>query len=386
MAVPDSGSETIDGGYEDVYNIKEEIPLFDEDGMAIFDPDKMDEEFFAQANKSLDSDFGMAIETALMSQNDVFQDLESSLEALTLLDELAEKDEAISRIYNPPPTLISYANRKRMQIGGSTCVFSMSIGRSITMVPELKREQMWGIFVEGLEGNAQIDEFEAMEEIFIENEGQLENLLQTAFIKIRQENRVFLGLIDIEGNGFERNVFDELELEEKDIDRLMEIHEKLRTSIEFPELSADKDIEVRYYGRSEAIEFLSNPRSQGLLDIAQDTIEDEKYSKGIINGIICVDEEAVYFFILSDNLQNLDSIEESLPIDQDNLAKMYERIDKAGFTPVSWFRMSFGFRSFDKLEHWEDMKEGVIVRLIMDTITLKRWLRAKREKMICGQK
>ncbi len=62
--------------------------------------------------------------------------------------------------------------------------------------------------------------------------------------------------------------------------------------------------------------------------------------------IICVDEEAAYLFILSDNLDQMDVEEPDCPIHRKTLEKMYDLIEKTGFLPVSWFKIAFGFNGF----------------------------------------
>ena len=185
----------------------------------------------------LDVQFGRQIDINSMSQEDIFRDLKASLDAMSKLDELAEKDAAVSRIYYPPPTLISFANNEGMEIGGSTCVVSMGAGRNFWMVPELQRMQMWGKFYKDLEGNPQIEDFVAMDEKDIESIDQLENMLQTTFISIRKNNNTFLGLVEIEGNGFESRIFEECPLESGDLNKLMQIHVDQRLSAEFPKLT-----------------------------------------------------------------------------------------------------------------------------------------------------
>jgi hypothetical protein len=351
--------------YSDVFNQPKE-QLFSADGNTVIDPSNMSEDMLINAAQSLDLDFGMAINTSIMSEADVFSDLEASLAALSKLDELAEKDEAISRIYYPPPTLISYANKEGMQIGGSTCIISMGVGRNLTMVPELKRMQMWGKFYKDMEGNPQIEDFVAMEEKDIESVDELENMIQKAFINIRQTGSIFIGVIEIEGNGFERNVFDECELEWEDIEKLMNIHIERRQTIQFPELSVDSFIDMRTYGNQENIKFLTNPSAQGLLEIAEETRNNPLFITAILGGIICVDEEAAYFFILSDNFSQNNPEGEQFIIDNNALNKMYSLIENAGLTPVSWFKISAGFKGFETIFLWDEIKEGPFMGMVKD--------------------
>lgn len=356
--------------YEDVFNQSpSDAKNFEQNDNQVMDPNNIDK-ILKAGTAALESDFGDfgSIDPSLMAQQDIFKDLEASLAAMSELDDLALKDEAISRVFYPPPTLISYANKEGMQIGGSVCVVSMGVGRNIWMIPELRRMQMWANFwsQEEVEGNPQIKDFIAMDEKDIESPDELENILQKAFIRIRRNNQIFMGLTELEGNGFENNVFDELEIPSEEIQKLLEIHLKRRTSTEFPKITQDSWIEMRYFGRAETIEFLTNPNSHGALDIAADSVEDPRFQKGKICGIMCVDEEAANLFILSDNLDDLTKEDTSYTIDQDTMQKMFSLIDSEGLTPVSWCKISFGYESFEILSLWDDIKDGVIFPIIKE--------------------
>ena len=87
-----------------------------------------------------------------------------------------------------------------------------------------------------------------------------------------------------------------------------------------------------------------------------------RYSKGKITGIICVDEEAVYFFILSDNFKE----NSNYSIDYENLSKMYELIETTKLTPVSWCQFAFGFPAFQNVPLWYDVKDGSIMEIVKE--------------------
>ncbi len=59
---------------------------------------------------------------------------------------MATQNEAVNRLYFPPPTLLSYADESGMTLGGSTCFLSYSAGQTIWMISEFKREEMLGKF------------------------------------------------------------------------------------------------------------------------------------------------------------------------------------------------------------------------------------------------
>ncbi len=354
-----------DEDYQDVFLQKEE-KIFSDEGKTVLREEQIGEKLYHGASRSLDSDLGQSINTNLMSEEDIFKDLESSLEAISQLDKLSTKDQAESRIYYPPPTLISYAEQEGMEIGGSTTVLSMGTGRNLYMIPELKRMQMYGKFYTEEDLNDQIEDFVAMEEKDIETTEQLEDIIHKTFINIKKNNRVFLGVSQIEGNGFESDPGFGFALEQEHMDKLMDIHKKRRKNIEFPRLSEDSYIEVRYHGNTEVIKFLANQESQGVLDIIHDVQNDPRYTKGTIGGIICTDFEAVYFFIITNNFDQLNEEEPVLEIDQKTLNKMFEMIERASLTPVSWIKMDFGFSGFNCLFLWEDVKDSVIIEMVKE--------------------
>ena len=146
----------------------------------------------------------------------------------------------------------------------------------------------------------------------------------------------------------------------------MKIHSKKRESVQFPRLSEDSYIEVRYFGTPRLIEFIANPNSQGTLEIAEEIQFDEKYSRGSIGGIICTDFEAVYFFLLTDNFDQLDAEEPEYVISEDTLLKMFSMIESQNLTPTSWFKIDYGFNGFNSMFLWEEVKESVIIDMVKD--------------------
>lgn len=354
--------------YEDVFDQSTpKVQLFDDDGKIVIDPSQIDK---VLENYTPDYTEEKITEVKLekMSKDDIFKDLEASLKALSQLDNLALEDHATSRIYYPPLSLISKASKEGMTIGGSTVILSMGTGRNLWMVPEIKCTQMWGKFYEDSDLSDQFEDFVALREKDIESSEELENLLQNAFIRIRSNNHMFLGLCDFEGNGFERNVFDpELMLDSVDISKLMEIHQQKREKMHFPELESEQWIEVRYFGKPEIIKLFKNPKTSSILEIAHETSNNPIYRIGNISGIVCLDEEAAYFFILSDNFKSIHSgTENEYNVDNETLQKMYRLIEEMDLTPASWWRLTLGFQSFESLFQWDDIKDGIIFPIIKE--------------------
>jgi len=234
------------------------------------------------------------------------------------------------------------------------------------MIPELRRMRMYGKFYKEKDLHDQIEDFVAMDEKDIETPEEFENILHKAFINIKKNNRIFLGVIQIEANGFESDPGFGYTLEQNKMQKLMKIHTKRRDKIEFPRLTEESYIEVRYYGKPEVIQFLANQRKQGILEIVEQVQSDKKYSEAVMGGIICTDFEAVYFYILVNNFDNLDSENFESKIDETTYERMVEMIEKAKLTPVSWFRIDFGFQGFDNLFLWEEVKDSIIIETVQE--------------------
>lgn len=355
--------------YEDVFQRSEEIqPLFDDSGKKkVLDTNELSS-MIKDATIFLEGDLGHSVDPILMSQNDILKDMEASLAALSQLDEISQNEQAESRIYYPPAPFISTATKDGMQIGGSICVLSMGAGRNIWMVPEVSSQQMWGEFwsQEEVEGNPQVKEFSILNSKEIEEKGELEDLLQNTFITIRRNNHIFLGLICLEGNGFETTVYAENDLSSSEIAKLNEIYMGRRDTAKFPEIAKEHWISMQYYGRKEAISFLMNPNATGALEIATNSIQDPRFQKGIVCGIICVDEVAGHFFMLSDNLDELDVDSPAFQTHQETLDKMFFMIESSGLTPVSWCKMIFGYQSLDEIPFFDEIKDGIIGQMITE--------------------
>ena len=326
--------------YEDIFN-KPSTEIFETKDEMVIDGE-ISKDILRDATDFIEGDFGAPIDPSQMNKDTLTNDLLNSLKAMSELDKLAQKDEAISRIFYPPRALFSYSNKEGMEIGGCTVLVSMGVGREISMKTEFAMDQTWAVFDnEIVEGNPQIKSIIPKGGTFIDEPTDLENIIQQGFINIKRDKKVFLGICVINGNGFETNSFPtELEMKTEDLTKLNEIYLDRIKIMKYPPLVDDTWIEIHYIGRTETIEFLTNPNSVGMLDIAYDTINDMRYSKGKISGIICVDEEAVYFFILSDNFGNLSTENPNYSIDYENLSKMYELIETTKLTPVSWCQFS----------------------------------------------
>ncbi|QEE15482.1 hypothetical protein DSAG12_01308 [Promethearchaeum syntrophicum] len=356
--------------YEDIFN-KPSVEIFEKKDEMIIDGE-ISKDILRNATDFIESDFGSPIDPLNMNEDTITNDLLASLNAMSELDKLAQKDEAISRIFYPPRALFSYSNKEGMEIGGCTVLVSMGVGREISMLTEFAKDQTWAVFDNEIdEGNPQIKFIIPKEGTFIDEPEDLERIIHNGFINIKRNNHVFLGICEINGNGFETNSFEtELEMKTEDLIKLNEIYLDRIKTITYPPLVEDKWIEIHYIGNEKTIEFLTNPSSVGILDIAYDTINDMRYSKGKLSGIICVDEEAAYFFILTTNFDNLSTENPNNSIDYENLSKMYELIeaskDTTKLTPVSWCQIGFGFQAFQNVPLWFDVKDGSIMEIVKE--------------------
>jgi hypothetical protein len=352
--------------YEDIFN-KPSVEIFENRDEMVIDGE-ISKDILRDATSLIEGDFGTPINLSQMNKDTITEDLLSSLKAMSELDKLAQKDEAISRIFYPPRALFSYSNKEGMEIGGCTVLVSMGVGREISMLTEFAKDQTWAVFDNEIdEGNPQIKFIIPKEGTFIDEPEDLERIIHNGFINIKRNGHIFLGVCEINGNGFETNSFEtELELKTEDLTKLNEIYLDRIKIMKYPPLVEEKWIEIHYIGSQETIEFLTNPSSVGILDIAYDTINDMRYSKGKITGIICVDEEAVYFFILSDNFDNLFTENPNYSINYENLSKMYELIETTKLTPVSWCQFAFGFPAFQNVPLWYDVKDGSIMEVVKE--------------------
>jgi len=352
--------------YEDIFN-KPSVEIFENKDEMVIDGE-ISKDILRDATYFIEGDFGAPIDPSQMNKDTITNDLLNSLKAMSELDKLAQNDEAISRIFYPPRALFSYSNKEGMEIGGCTVLVSMGVGREISMKTEFAKDRTWAVFDKDIvDGNPQIESIIPKGGTFIDEPTDLENIIQQGFINIKRDKKVFLGICEITGNGFENNCFvPELEMETKDLVKLNEIYLDRIKIMKYPPLVEATWIEIHYIGRTETIEFLTNPNSVGMSDIAYDTIDDMRYSKGKITGIICVDEEAVYFFILSDNFGNLSTENPNYSIDYENLSKMYELIETTKLTPVSWCQFAFGFPAFQNVPLWYDVKDGSIIKLVKE--------------------
>ncbi len=309
-----------------------------------------------QQERSFDQEEGHSIDPTYMTAAEKAQDSTEALAALAQLDVLATQNEAISRLYFPPPTLLSYADDTGMTIGGSTCFLSYGAGRNVWMLPEFKREEMFGKFYTEENLDDQIDNFALLYEKDVESPEELTTLLEKAFQRVQTDDHVFLGICQLEGNGFQRTVFDECALSDADIAHLTQIYLHHCQHIQFPKLTSEHWIEIRYYGRPSVIEFLQNPNAIGALEIAREMATDSRYTCGILTGIICLDDRAAYFFILTDNFDTLSQDPTQFRFDHPTLAHLYSSIDVRHLVPKSWCKFVFGLSGMHLLTYWDEVE------------------------------
>ena len=113
--------------YEDIFN-QPSAEIFEKKDEMVIDGE-ISKDIMRHATSLIEDDFGSPVNPSFMTEESIFNDLEDSLKAMSELDKLAQKDEAISRIFYPPRALFSYSNKEGMEIGGCTVLVSMGFGR-----------------------------------------------------------------------------------------------------------------------------------------------------------------------------------------------------------------------------------------------------------------
>ena len=87
------------------------------------------------------------------------------------------------------------------------------------MLTEFAMDQTWAVFDNEIDiGNPQIKFIIPKEGTFIDEPEDLERIIHNGFINIKRNGHVFLGICEINGNGFETNSFEtELQINSADL-------------------------------------------------------------------------------------------------------------------------------------------------------------------------
>ncbi len=305
--------------------------------------------------KILDEDLGKPINIEQLSDEQMEEDLDLIIPVLNELNELQITSKEISLLYDPPKILFRYSDTKQASIGGGMYVLSIDVGKNIACISKLREETSWGeYFVDDESEEVFHDTYFDLKQdedyVELKDATQLRDIVQKTFQDIIKGSELFLGILELESNAFEFSLFREIDVSEEEVEKLRDLYQNKIKEGKYPKLK-DRHIKITWYGKGR--EYFINPDCIGILDLASKFIKNPAYNNRYVAGVVCVDKESTYFYILSNNLtSNMESqpIEE---VDKDLLLDLYKDVEEKNIAPLCWFKITLGFESLAIHQFWQ---------------------------------
>ena len=314
--------------------------------------------------KILDEDLGKPISIKDMTEDEIEEDLEKSMDALNTLNELAEEDRAVSLLYNPPKILFAYGDQKRAVIGGAMTLLSVDVGKNFSCIADLRENLSWGEYyyddsTKETDEDAFYDIQEDQQFLELENPVQLRDTYIQAFQHIMLGSEAYLGVLELESNAFEFSLFQELDIEEQNLEQLQNYyHTKIKNG-KFPKLQ-DGHIRVQWFGKGNHC-FTFADSFPSILDIVEKIKEDPAYSHTFAAGIVCTTEESTSFYIIANSLED-----KNPKLDTDTLNEMFETLSRTNMAPLCWFKISLGSETLQSHPYWKGASQYDTLRIVLD--------------------
>jgi hypothetical protein len=316
--------------------------------------DEQPDPYLLKYESKLDEQTGMPVDVKTMTPAQKVSDSGNILDTVALLNTMATTNAAVSRLYFPPPTLISHGNKKGANIGGSTCLLSIGTGNNLWVLSELERVVMWLDFYKKINGSPVYNNFTLLPGKNIDTPEQMEDALLKSLTQVIRNKQIFLGVCQIEGNAFNKAIFDDCPLDWENIKKLNKMYTKAQKKSQLPKLFEDDHVKVQFFGPYK--HYLTNSNQQGSLEIAKNLNDLFELKEVVLSGIVCINQNQVNMYILANNIDILKKLKNSVTIDYTTLNMIYSDVDQEELTPVSWFKINIGLDAFQTLPFWYDIE------------------------------
>lgn len=314
--------------------------------------------------KILDEELGKPIKITQLNQDEVEDDLEEIMGALNQLNEMQMSSVEESILYDPPKILFAHAKSEAAPIGGAMSLLSIDVGQNISCITDLREDVSWGQYIcdddsQEWDNEAFFDIQEDKEFLELENPIQLRDLYSQAFQRIMRGSEAFLGILELESNGFEFSLFQELQIDDRNLSKIQQFFRNKIRQGKFPQLQ-DRHIKIIWKGTGKRIFTFPNC-FPSILDIAETIQNDPIYFNKYVTGIVCVDEKSTYFYTLTDN-----AISAELAIDENTLEQLYEDLNNSTIAPLCWFKITLGTQSLRAHPFWNNASQYDTLQVVLE--------------------
>ena len=179
------------------------------------------------------------------------------------------------KFYNPPTALLPHGDKYSVELAGAKCFVAIDERKNYYNIGMIFAELSRGEFWRGKENRHIKDQIEKINilredaEALYDPSVLAERIVNT-LDRIRKRGLLFLGVASFEGNAFESTVFNEMDINSEDQDRLMNLYKDSRQS-GYPDLQKEivggrSYVEINFFG--DASSFFTFPNKKNIKDIA----------------------------------------------------------------------------------------------------------------------
>ena len=322
--------------------------------------------------KMLEEDLGTYIQDiSSMSDEEIEEDHDKCMGALNRLNELDEEDKAVSLLHDPPKILFAHGkNKKKVAIGGAMSLLAVDVGTNLCCIADLRENVSWGEYILG-ETPEELDEsaFYNIQEdqsfLELENPTELRDIYGKAFQQIMQGSEAFLGVLELESNGFDFSLFRELDIEGEDLQKICDYYRSKIKTGKYPKLQ-NGFIKVKWRGRGKEY-FSFTDEFPSILDIIEKINTGDAYQDKFATGIVATTEESTIFYILANNYSPKHSeMTESSKIDHETLSALFEACENTNLAPLCWFKITLGMKTLRNHPYWKQAIQYDTLRIILE--------------------
>lgn len=260
---------------------------------------------------------------------------------------------------NPPAPLFATGDQEKVELFGALSLLTLTDLREIEVFDPLEDRREVGIYEDDPDANAS-DQLKDLQFVRMQMDTEepevLLKRLNYMFDSLEHDKAIFLGLLEMEANAFERSVH--LEIDQKIIDKIVAIHKHFRDETKFPEVKKrgfrHKYVRVIFKG-ADVASFYPVQDDWKLGDLANHLNRLEGFIAGIVVG---GPKGRAEFYVLANSLRPIGIPEDQVRVDWVTLKQLLAEIMSKQKVPISWFRLDVGLPALNAIYGYDAVKDN----------------------------
>ncbi|MHA1733453.1 MAG: hypothetical protein ACTSU5_16010 [Promethearchaeota archaeon] len=243
--------------------------------------------------------------------------------------------------HNPPLPILAAGTEESIDVGGFKGLVSIDSEKNLFVETTMYHELGIGIPDEDVPDQLADFKMGAIAEYLEQDSELLGRALGNGFRSMQENQRLFLGVLTIEVNGFiESKIFD---VEPDLLETLRDVHSRLRREHLFPELAVEEGNRVKFEFQGRGHRYIF-PTGRTLPEILYNMAA----HSGHVHGFLCNSGGAANFYISETTLgEGTGGVPKR---DPENIEIMKYAIERGVVAPIGFFR--FVFRDFGDITDW----------------------------------